>query len=115
MLLHQILVCIIHRKTQKTLKKTHLNCQPQHGKKNLNVADHTLQQIFKIISSVSSKYIETEADNPPIRIYVNKLNNQVTFRIKIGYCFKLLTPETTKLLRSNKSKITKKKNGKNMP
>ena len=50
-----------------------------------------------------------------IRIYVNKMKNMITLRIKIGYCLKLLMPEMTKLLGSTKSKITKDKNGGNVP
>ena len=37
------------------------------------------------------------------------------FSIKKGYYLELLTPETMKLLRSNKSKITKDKNGEKVP
>ena len=37
------------------------------------------------------------------------------FKIKTGYYLKLLTPETMKLLGSNKSKITKDENGENIP
>ena len=39
----------------------------------------------------------------------------ITFKIKTGYYLELLTPETMKLLGSTKSKITKDKNGKNVP
>ena len=46
-------------------------------------------------------------DNPPIRIYVNKMENRITFKIKSGYYLELLTPETMKLLGSL-LKITKK-------
>ena len=35
--------------------------------------------------------------------------------IKTGYCLELVTPETIKLLGSTKSKITKDKNGENIP
>ena len=49
-------------------------------------------------------------DNPPIRTYVNKIENKITFKIKIGYFLKLLT---NKLLGSIKNKITKE-NGKNV-
>ena len=31
-----------------------------------------------------------------IRIYVNKIENRITFKIKNGYCLELLTPETMK-------------------
>ena len=37
------------------------------------------------------------------------------FKIKTGYYFELLTPETMKLLGSTKSKITKDENGENVP
>ena len=54
-------------------------------------------------------------DNPSIRIYVNKNENRITFKIKNGYYLELLTPETMKLLGSAENKITKDKNGENVP
>ena len=43
------------------------------------------------------------------------MENRITFKIKAGYDLELLTPETMKLLGSNESKITKDKNGENVP
>ena len=37
------------------------------------------------------------------------------FKVKSGYYFELLTPETMKLLGSTESKITKDENGENVP
>ena len=54
-------------------------------------------------------------DNPSVKIYVNKIENRITFRIKNGYSLELLTPETMKLLGSTENKITKNKNGENVP
>ena len=54
-------------------------------------------------------------DNPSIRIYVNKIENIITFKIKSGYYLELFTPEIMKLLESTKSRITKDKNGENVP
>ena len=54
-------------------------------------------------------------DNPSIRIYVNKIESRITFKIKNGYYLELLTPETMKLLGSAENKITKDKNGENIP
>ena len=48
-------------------------------------------------------------------IYVNKIQNRITFKIKTGYCFEILSLETTKLLGTTTSKITKNKNGENVP
>ena len=55
--------------------------------------------------------MEKKTDNPSQRIYVNKIENRIRFKIKKGYYLKLLITETLKLLGSNKSKITKDKNG----
>ena len=54
-------------------------------------------------------------DKPSIQIYVNKIENMITFKIKNGYNLQLLTKETMKLLGSTKNKITKDKNGENVP
>ena len=47
-------------------------------------------------------------------IYVNKIENRITFKIKTGYYIELLTPETMKLLGSTKRKIAKDGNGENV-
>ena len=44
-------------------------------------------------------------DKPSIQIYVNKIENRITFKIKNGYSLELLTKETMKLLGSTKNKI----------
>ena len=48
-------------------------------------------------------------------IYINKIENRITFKIKAGYYLELLTLETMKLLGSTKSKINKDKNRENVP
>ena len=53
--------------------------------------------------------------NLSTRAYTNKIENRITFKIKIGYYLQFLTPETMKLLASTKSYITKDKNGENFP
>ena len=54
-------------------------------------------------------------DNPSIKIYVNKTEKRVTFKIKTGYYLELSTPETMKLLATTENKITKNNNGENLP
>ena len=54
-------------------------------------------------------------DDPSIRIYVNKIENRITFKIKTGYNLELLTSETMKLLWSTENKITKDKISENVP
>ena len=81
--------------------------QIQHGMKNLDyLMDHILYQKFKIILNISSKKHEKITGNPSIKIYINKIENRVTFRIKPGYYFELLTNEKMKLLGNTESNIT---------
>ena len=58
---------------------------------------------------------EIVTDDPSIRIYVNKIENRMTFKIKAGYFLESLTPEKTKLLGSTETNITEDKNGENVP
>ena len=49
---------------------------------------------------------QTVIDNHPIKIYVTKIENIITFKIKTGHYLELLTLEIMKLLRSTERKIT---------
>ena len=50
-----------------------------------------------------------------IRIYVNKIENNITSKSKTKYYLDLLMPETMKLLGSTKNNINKDKIGENVP
>ena len=65
-------------------------------------------------SSILKKNNES-IDNSPIRIYMKKIENIITFQIKIGHYLEILIPETKKLLGSTKNKIAKAKTDKNVP
>ena len=66
-----------------------------------------IQDYFKYILNKHGE----NTDKPSIRIYVNKIENRITFKIKDGYSLELLTKETMKLLGNTENKITKDKNG----
>ena len=55
------------------------------------------------------------ADNPPIKIYLNKIENKIKFKIKTGYYLELVTPERMTLLRTIKNKTKKNENAYNVP
>ena len=71
--------------------------------------DHILYQIF------NTKKLIKKTHNLSIRIYRKEIEHRITFKIKVGYYPAFLTPETMKLFGSTKSKITKNKNGENVP
>ena len=64
-----------------------------------------IQDYFQYILKTHGENI----DHPSIRIYVNKIENIITFKIKTGYYLELLTYETMKLLESIENKIIKEK------
>ena len=70
-----------------------------------------IQDYFEYILKKHSESV----DNPLIIIYVNKIENRITIKIKNVYYLELLTPETMKLLGSAENKITKDKNSENVP
>ena len=70
-----------------------------------------IQDYFEFILKNHGEII----DNPSVMIYVNKIENRITLKIKNGYTLELLTPETIKLLGSTENKITKDKNVENLP
>ena len=53
--------------------------------------------------------------NPPIKIYMNKMEKRITIRIKAGFYFDLLAPETMNLLGRTENRKIKDKNGEIVP
>ena len=55
-----------------------------------------IQDYFEYILKKHSESV----DNPSVRMYINRTENRITFKIKSGYYLELLTSETMKLLGS---------------
>ena len=53
---------------------------------------------------------ETIANNSPVQIYMNRIENRIVFKIKTGYKLELLSPETMELLGSTKKDVNQDKN-----
>ena len=66
-----------------------------------------IQEYFE---HILKKYGES-VDEPSIKIYPNKVKNNIIFKIKAGYYRELLTLETMRLLVSAKNEISKDENG----
>ena len=69
------------------------------------------QEYFKYILEKQGENINDSS----IKIYANKIKNRITFKIKTRYSLELLTPKRMKLLGSTENKLTKDKNGENVP
>ena len=76
---------------------------------------YSISDIQDYFEYIFKKHRESVDQVSSIRIYVNKIRNRITSKIKNGYYLELLTPETIKLLGSSKSKITKDENGEDVP
>ena len=85
-----------------------------NGKFELPDGSYSISNIQGCFEYILKKHGE-DIDKPSIQIYVNKIENKVTFKFKNGCSLELLTPETMKLLGSTENKITKDKNGENVP
>ena len=63
------------------------------------------------IYGVYHKKHKTLPNNPPINIYINRINSRLVFKIKDGYKLELQIPETMKCFVRTKKLIDKTKSG----
>ena len=103
------------------------NIKDTYNNKKFKISAPTWNEEFKLLDGSSSisdiqDYFEyimkkhgEDIDKLSVMIYVNKIENTVTFKIKNGYSLELLTKETMKLLGRTENKITKGENGENVP
>ena len=90
-------------KYKKVIQKTP-TCNEQSELPDGSYSVSDIPDYFKYILKKNG----TVTDNPSITIYINIIENRVTFKVKTGYYLELLTPETMKLLGSTKTKVTNK-------
>ena len=100
--------------TWKNIKSSYNN--------KFKISAPTWNDKFELLVSNIQDYFEyifkqhgENTDNLSIRIYVNEIENRITFKIKNGYSLELLKPETMKLLGSTGKKKTKDKSVENGP
>ena len=107
-MLYQILAFTIHVKILKSYKNNKFKISAPTWNENFELPDesYSISDIQDYFDYILKRHGEKTV-NPSIRIYINKIENRITFKIKAGYYFDLFTPETMKLLGSTTSKITK--------
>ena len=104
----------------KNIRKQYKNSKPKiiaptfNDKFELPDSSYLVPDIQDCIEYIIKKH-ETLTPIPPIRVYINRINNRLMFKIKDGYKLELQTPETMNFFPSTKNLIDKIKNGENMP
>ena len=83
---------------------------------NLNFPDglYSVSNIQDYFEYILEKHGEN-IDKPSVKIFINKIQNTITFKIKNRHSLELLTPETMILLGSTENKIPKDKSVENVP
>ena len=94
--------------------KFKISASTWNDKFELPDGSYSVSDIQDYFEYVLKKHGE-DIDKPSVQIYVKKIKNSVTLKIKNGYDLELLTPETMKLLGSTKNKINKDNSGENLP
>ena len=95
-------------------KKFKIFAPTWNDKFELPDGSYSVSDIQDYFEYILEKYGE-DIVKSSVQIYVNKIENRITFKIKNGYSLELLTSDTMKLLGSTENKITKVKNSENMP
>ena len=83
--------------------KFKISARTWNDKFELPDGSYTVLYIQDYFEYIFKKHGES-VDKPSIQIYVNKIENRITFKIKDGYTRELLTSETMKLLGSTEIK-----------
>ena len=91
-------------KSSKNNNKFQISAPTWNEEFKLPDGSYSISDIQDYFEYILKKHSES-VDNSSIRIYVNKIENRITFKIKSGYYLQLLTPETMKLLGSAETKI----------
>ena len=85
-----------------------------NDKLELPNGSYSISDIQHCFEHILNKHDEN-IDNPSVKIYANKKENRIIFKMKTGFYRDLLISETMKLNGSTENKITKDKNGENVP
>ena len=79
--------------TWKKIKSSYKNNKFKSDEFELPDGSYSISDINDYFKYVLKKHSEN-VDDPSVKIYVDKIENMVTFKIKNGYYLELLTPET---------------------
>ena len=113
---YQILVFIIIEKHKKHNfnNKFKISAPAWNDEFELPDGSYSVSEIQDYFEYILKKHGE-HINKPSVQIYVNKIENRITFKIKNECSLELLTSETMELLGSTKNKITIDENGENVP
>ena len=84
--------------------KLKISTPTQNDKFELPDGSYSVSDIQNYFEYIIKKH-ETVTNNHPIRIYVNKIENRIAFKVRAGYYLDRLIPEAMKLLGSTNRKI----------
>ena len=101
-------------KSSNNNNKFEISAPTWNDKFELPDGSYSVSNIQDYFEYILKKHGEN-IDNLSVKVYVNKIEKRITFKTKNGYSLELLTPEKMKLLGSTENKITKDKNGQNVP
>ena len=103
-MLYQILVFIIRGNVKSSYNNNKFKISAPTWREEFKLPDGSysisnIQDYFEYILKKPSESV----NNPSIRMYINRIENRITFKIKNGYYLELLTPESMKLLGSTEN------------
>ena len=88
-------------KIKKSYKSNRFKTSAPTWSEELELPDgsYSISDVQNYFEYIFKKH-EEETVNLSITIYINEIENRITFKIKTGYYLKLLTPQTMRLLGS---------------
>ena len=85
-----------------------MSAPTRNDKFELSDGSYSVSNIQDYFEYILKKHVE-DIDKLSVKIYVNKIENRITLKIKNEYSLEILTHKTIKLLGSTENEITKDK------
>ena len=113
--LSNLSICYTSKNIKESLEnnKLKISARTWNEEFDLPAGSSSISDIQDYFEYILKKHRE-KTINPSIKIYINKIQKRIMFKIKAGYYIEILTPESIKLRASTKSGIAKN-NGEKKP
>ena len=82
--------CLKHKKIEISAPKWNKKFELPDGSNSISDIQDYFEYIIKMYDPLLNRSTKTVTDNLPIRIYINKIDFRIIFKVKAEYCLEVL-------------------------
>ena len=82
--------CLKNKKIEISAPKQNKKFELPDGPNSISDIQDYFEYIIKMYDPLLNRSTKSVTDNLPIRIYINKIDFRIIFKVKAGYCLEVL-------------------------